>query len=316
MIPVRVASRSVAAHDVVRLELETLDGAPLPPFTAGSHIDVILANGLTRQYSLSSPPGHVDRYRIAVLREPGSRGGSRFVHDALLEGMTLNISPPRNLFHLHEEAQTYVLLAGGIGVTPLLAMAYRLTALGKDFVLHYCARAPSRAAFLDELKTAPFADQVRLHFDDDPETRLDLDQALCDPTPHGRLYVCGPNGFMDFVVQGAGARGWSPEHIHQEHFAGAAILEGQDRAFDLVITSTGQTLTVGPDQTAAQALEAAGIFVPLSCEQGVCGTCLTGVLTGQPDHRDLFQTEEEKASNLMFTPCCSRAKTPTLTLDL
>ena len=316
MIPVRIASRSVAAQDVVRLELEPLDGAPLPPFTAGSHIDVILSNGLTRQYSLSSPPGHGDRYRIAVLREPESRGGSQFVHDALVEGMTINISPPRNLFHLHEEAETYVLLAGGIGVTPLLAMAYRLTALGKPFVLHYCARAPSRAAFLDELKTAPFADHVHLHFDDDPDKRLDLDQALCEPSPDRRLYVCGPNGFMGFVVQGAGARGWSPEHIHQEHFAGAAIVEGQDRAFDLVIASTGQTLTVRPDQTAAQVLEAAGVFVPLSCEQGVCGTCLTGVLTGQPDHRDLFQTEEEKASNLMFTPCCSRARTSSLTLDL
>ena len=315
MIPVRVASRSVAAHDVVRLELETLDGSPLPPFTAGSHIDVILANGLTRQYSLSSPPGHGDRYRIAVLREPESRGGSQFVHDALLEGMTLSISPPRNLFHLHEESRTYVLLAGGIGITPLLAMAYRLSALGKDFVLHYCARAPSRAAFLDELKARPFA-HVRLHFDDAPETQLDLDQALCDPSPDRRLYVCGPNGFMDFVVQGARARGWSPEHIHQEHFAGAAIPEGHDRAFALVIASTGQTITVGPDQTAAHALEAAGVFVPLSCEQGVCGTCLTGILAGQPDHRDLFQTEAEKASNLMFTPCCSRARTPVLTLDL
>ena len=316
MIPVRVASRVVAAEDVVQLELEALDRAPLPPFTAGSHIDLILGNGLTRQYSLASPPDHHDRYRIAVLREPQSRGGSQFVHDALVEGAALNISTPRNLFDLHEEADTYVLLAGGIGVTPLLAMAYRLTTLGKRFVLHYCAREPSRAAFLNELAGAPFADQVRFHFDIDPHTRLDLNQALQDPSPTRRLYVCGPKGFMDFIVRGAVEREWSPEHIHQEHFAGVTVVDAEDRAFELVIASTGQKLTVGRNQTAAQALEAAGVFVALSCEQGICGTCLTKVLAGRPDHRDLFQTAEEKSGNSMFTPCCSRAQTPSLTLDL
>ena len=316
MIPVRVASRSVAAQDIIRLELEALEGASLPPFTAGSHIDLILGNGLTRQYSLCNAPGMDDVYRIAVLREPSSRGGSQFVHDVLAEGATLHVSPPRNLFDLDETAESFVLAAGGIGVTPLLAMAYKLHAVGKPFVLHYCAREPSRAAFLDELGAAPFAHRVRLHFDVDPTTRLSLDEALAGPAPTRSLYICGPNGFMDFVAEGAIKRGWAAERIHREYFAGAAVKAEGDQPFDIVLASTGQTLTVGADQTAAEVLEAAGVFIPLSCEQGVCGTCLTTVLAGRPDHRDMFQTDDERQSNLAFTPCCSRALTPSLTLEL
>jgi len=314
MIPVRVASRVIAAQDVVRLELEPLEGA-LPSFTAGSHIDLVLGNGLTRQYSLCNAPGDDGPYRIAVLREATSRGGSQAVHDDLIEGATLQISPPRNLFDLNETADSYLLVAGGIGITPILAMAYRLYAIGKPFSLHYCARDPARAAFLDELTSAPFADMVHLHFDSDPTTGLSAD-AFQAPSPGRRLYVCGPTGFMDFIIKRAADLGWDGDQIHREYFAAAPLATDQNRPFDLVIASTGQTLTVGADQTAAQVLEAAGVFVPLSCEQGICGTCLTPVLFGQPDHRDLFQTDEEKQSNLLFAPCCSRAMTPSLTLDL
>lgn len=315
MIPVRVASREIAAQDVVRLELEPLEGA-LPSFTAGSHIDLVLGNGLTRQYSLCNAPGGHNLYRIAVLREPTSRGGSQAVHDDLIEGATLQISPPRNLFDLNETADSYLLVAGGIGITPILAMAYRLHAIGKPFGLHYCTRDPARAAFLDELTAAPFADVVHLHFDSDPTTGLSADHAFQDPSSGRRLYVCGPTGFMDFIIKRAADQGWDGDQIHREYFAAAPLTTDQNRPFDLVIASTGQTLMVSPDQTAAQVLEAAGVFVPLSCEQGICGTCLTPVLSGQPEHRDLFQTDEEKQSNLLFTPCCSRAMTPSLTLDL
>lgn len=316
MIPVRVASRAIAAQDVVRLELEPLEGASLPSFTAGSHIDLVLGNGLTRQYSLCNAPGGDGLYRIAVLREPTSRGGSQAVHDDLTEGATLQISPPRNLFDLNEAADSYLLVAGGIGITPILAMAYRLYAIGKPFSLHYCTRDPARAAFLDELTAAPFADLVHLHFDSDPTTGLSPDRALQDPSPGRHLYVCGPTGFMDFIIKRAADQGWDGDQIHREYFASAPLATDQNRPFDLVIASTGQTLTVSADQTAAQVLEAAGVFVPLSCEQGICGTCLTPVLSGRPDHRDLFQTDEEKQTNLLFTPCCSRALTPSLTLDL
>jgi len=314
MLKVRVASRAQAAEGVVRLDLVCAEGRDLPPFSAGAHVDVFLKDGLTRQYSLCNDPAERDRYRIAVLREPASRGGSAYVHDALLEGATLDIGLPRNLFALDETAEEHLLFAGGVGVTPILAMARRLHALGAPFTLHYCARERSRAAFLDELAAAPFAGSVRLAFDAEPETRLDLDAVLASPHPGRRLYVCGPGGFMDHVIGAARARGWRPDWIRKEHFAAAP--QGGSEAFELVIASTGQVVPVAAGQSAAQALEAAGVFVPVSCEQGVCGTCLTRVLEGRPDHRDAFQTDAERAAGDQFTPCCSRALSPRLVLDL
>jgi vanillate monooxygenase ferredoxin subunit len=316
MIKVRVASRAQVAEDIVRLDLVCPEGRELPPFSAGAHVDLFLGNGLTRQYSLCNDPAERGRYRIAVLRDPASRGGSTYVHEALAEGATLDISAPRNLFALDETAKEHALFAGGVGVTPILAMARRLHALGSPFVFHYCARDRSRAAFLDELAAAPFADAMRLSFDAEPGTRLDLDAALADPSPGRRLYVCGPGGFMAHVIDGALARGWSPDQIRKEHFAAAPAPEGGDRPFELVIASTGQVVPVAVGQSAAQALEEAGVFVPVSCEQGVCGTCLTRVIEGEPEHRDAFQTNAEKAAGDQFTPCCSRARTPRLVLDL
>jgi vanillate O-demethylase ferredoxin subunit len=316
MIRVRVASRALVAEGIVSLDLVCPEGRDLPPFEAGAHVDLHLGNGLIRQYSLCSDPAVRSHYRIAVLREPASRGGSAYVHDSLTAGATLDISPPRNLFALDETAQAHLLFAGGVGVTPILAMARRLWTLGQPFVFHYCARERSRAAFLDELATAPFADQVRLSFDAEPDTRLDLDRVLADPAPGRRLYVCGPGGFMTHVIDGALTRGWSSDQIRKEHFAAAPVAEGQDRPFELMIASSGQIVKVTAGQTAAQALEAAGVFVPVSCEQGVCGTCLTRVIEGEPDHRDAFQTDDERAANDQFTPCCSRAGSPRLVLDL
>lgn len=316
MIKVRVASRARVAEDIVRLDLVHAEGGELPPFSAGAHVDLLLGNGLTRQYSLCNDPAERGLYRIAVLREPASRGGSAYVHDALAEGATLDIGAPRNLFALDETAREHLLFAGGVGITPMLAMAYRLHGLGARFTLHYCARTRSRAAFLDVLASAPFADAVRLAFDDEPDTRLDLDAALSAPSPDRRLYACGPSGFMRFVTEGAAASGWTPGQIRQEHFAAETVPRGENQPFDLVIASSGQVVPVAADQTAAQALEAAGVFVPLSCEQGVCGTCLTRVIEGEVDHRDAFQTDAEKAEGAYFTPCCSRARGPRLLIDL
>jgi vanillate O-demethylase ferredoxin subunit len=251
-----------------------------------------------------------------VLREPASRGGSAHVHEVLAQGAALTIGTPRNLFALDETAGEHLLFAGGIGVTPILAMARRLHALGAPFTLHYCARSRSRAAFLDELTAAPFAAAIRLAFDDEPDTRLDLDASLTDPSPQRRLYVCGPAGFMRVVSDGAAARGWAPDQIRKEHFAAEADPAIKNQPFELVIASSGQIVPVAAEQTAAQALEAAGLFVPLSCEQGVCGTCLTRVIEGEADHRDAFQTDAEKAAGEYFTPCCSRARGSRLVIDL
>ncbi len=293
-----------------------MDGAPLPSFGAGSHIDVQLPGGLTRQYSLCNDSGERHRYRIAVLRDPASRGGSTAMHDAVHEGDVLHISEPRNHFPLHHAART-LLFAGGIGVTPLLCMAQRLAAIGADFTLHYCTRSPERTAFSDEIAASPFADRVRFHHDSGPPSqKLNLQKVLAQPDPGTHLYICGPTGFIGHVVDTAKANGWGSDQTHLEYFGAAPQDTAGDRAFEVKIASTGRTYAVEAGQSVVQALQANGIEILTSCEQGVCGTCITRVLEGEPDHRDLYFTDEEKAQNDQFTPCCSRSRSKVLVLDL
>ena len=315
-ITVKVRRKRQEAQDIASFELARLDGGALPAFSAGSHIDVHLPGGLVRQYSLCNEAGEHDHYRIAVLRDPTTRGGSAGMHDTVNEGDTLSISEPRNHFPLVHAKRT-VLLAGGIGVTPLLCMAHRLAAVGADFSLHYCTRSPDRTAFRDEIAASRFADRVQFHHDDgDPAQKLDLSGAIGKADPGTHVYVCGPTGFIDFVVKGAKNAGFSPEQIHLEYFGAAPQDTAADKAFDVRIASSGQSITVGAKQTVTDALAAHGIEILTSCEQGVCGTCITRVLEGECDHRDLYFTDEEKAKNDQFTPCCSRAKGQLLVLDL
>lgn len=198
-IPVRVAARHVEAQDIVSLELKPVADAALPTFGAGAHIDVHLPGGLVRQYSLCNPPSNGAYYRIAVLRDAHSRGGSQAVHDQLLEGSTLAISPPRNHFPLDDQAPYHLLLAGGIGITPLWAMAQALSQAGKPFQLHFCTRSRERTPFIDTLAAAPYAAQVQHHFDDGPATqKLDIAATLQQVPAGTHLYVCGPQGFEQF----------------------------------------------------------------------------------------------------------------------
>lgn len=315
MLEVRVVERREEADGVVCLFLAPHDGGPLPPFEAGAHIDLSLGDGLTRQYSLCGDPADASLYRIGVLLPSQSRGGSAWVHRYLVEDARISISAPRNLFALDESLDEYVLLAGGIGITPILAMAWRLHTLGKAFSFHYCARSRSQAAFRQELADAPFASQVLFHFDDRDDAPLDLDKALAGSSASRGLYVCGPGGFMDFVLDGALKRGWSTSELHREDFTNE-IDTGGDSAFTLIINGTGAEIQVPAGVTAASALEAAGYFVPTSCEQGICGSCLTPVLEGVPDHRDTFQTKDEQSRNDQFTPCCSRALTESLVVQI
>jgi vanillate O-demethylase ferredoxin subunit len=313
---VRVVSKRQEARDICSFELARPDGAPLPAFSAGSHIDVHVPGGPVRQYSLCNDAGEHHRYRIAVLRDAASRGGSTGMHDRVNEGDELTISEPRNHFPLVHARRT-VLLAGGIGVTPLLCMAQRLAATGADFALHYCTRSAERTAFRDEILASPFAQRVQFHFDDGGADQvLNLPAALGPHDPGTHLYVCGPSGFINHVTQVARGMGWTDAQIHVEFFTGAAQDTGADRAFDVRIASSGQVIRVEANQTVVQALAAQGIEVLTSCEQGVCGTCITRVLEGECDHRDLYFTDEEKAKNDQFTPCCSRAKSGVLVLDL
>lgn len=315
---VRVASRRTEALDICALDLMAADGGALPPFTAGAHIDVHLPGGLVRQYSLCNAPGNTQRYQIAVLRDAASRGGSAAVHAHLTEGTELSIGAPRNLFPLNESAPHHLLLAGGIGITPLLSMAEWLHGRGECFSLHHATRSRERTPFMQRLAAAPFARQVHHHHDDGaPEQRLNLGATLRAAPTGSHLYVCGPNGFMEAVLAEARAQGWDEARLHREYFGAApSLATANDGGFELEIASSGQVIRVPPEQTALAALLAAGLDIPMSCEQGVCGTCLTGVKAGTPDHRDHYLMPEEQAANNQFLPCCSRALSPRLVLDL
>jgi vanillate monooxygenase ferredoxin subunit len=315
-LAVTVVRKRQEAQDIASFELARTDGAPLPAFSAGSHIDVQVPGGLTRQYSLCNDAAEQHRYRIAVLRDPTSRGGSTAMHDRVNEGDVIHISEPKNHFPLHPAPHS-LLFAGGIGVTPLLCMAQRLTTIASDFTLHYCTRSPQRTAFRDEIEASAFAQRVRFHFDNGPPSqKLHLENVLKAADPGTRLYVCGPTGFIDHVVNTAKAWSWNSDQIHVEYFGALPQDHAADNAFDVKLASTGKTYSVPAGKTVVQALMAHGIEILTSCEQGVCGTCITRVLEGEPDHRDLYFTEEERAKNDQFTPCCSRSRSRMLVLDL
>jgi len=316
MIEVQVAARHDEALDICSYELVAVGGQALPAFSAGSHIDVHLPGGLVRQYSLCNHPEERHRYLIGVLKDPASRGGSHSLHEQILPGMRLQISEPRNLFTLAPQARRSLLFAGGIGITPILCMAEHLAQSGAAFELHYCARSQERAAFVERLRRSPYADRVFLHFDEEPDTALDAAALLAKPSDDLHLYVCGPGGFMQHVLDTAKDQGWAQDCLHREYFAAAPIDTRADGSFSVKLASSGQVFEVPADRSIVQVLESHGIDVPVSCEQGVCGTCLTRVLEGVPEHRDLFLTEAEQACNDQFTPCCSRSKTPLLVLDL
>lgn len=313
LIQVEITSRVQEADGVVSLDLRALDGAALPRFEAGAHIDVHVAEGCVRQYSLCNDPSEDDRYRLGILLEANSRGGSSAIHAGFAVGQRLAISAPRNNFRLIEDAGRSLLLAGGIGVTPLVAMAHRLQSLGADFAFHYCARTLARTAFQRELTQSSFADKVTLHIDEQGPG-LDIDAVLAGVAPGDHLYICGPAGFIEFVSAAAKRLGWPGGQVHLEHFA--AEIDATGDAFEVEARRSGVTVMVPGDKTIAQVLLAAGIDVPLSCEQGVCGTCVTEVIEGVPDHRDLFLSEDEQAANAEMAICCSRARSARLVLNI
>lgn len=312
-LDVVVSARNDEADGIASFELKA-DGTTLPPFEAGAHIDVYLPGPMVRQYSLCNPPGERHRYVIAVLREPAGRGGSTRMHD-LKSGDRLRISRPRNAFALDADGGTKLLIAGGIGITPLKAMAHALAARGDDFQLHYFARSASRAAFRDALASEPFAKRVHFHFDEEGAGLSLLEERL-SPDRIGHVYVCGPTGFIGEVRDRALARGFAQRQIHFEHFSVNTAATVASSSFVVEAVRSGVTVTVGEDESIARALERAGVQVLTSCEQGLCGACLTPILEGVPDHRDEYQTDAEKAENRKITVCCSRALTPVLRLDI
>jgi vanillate monooxygenase ferredoxin subunit len=313
-LELRILSRRVEAEDVIALVLASPNGDDLPPFSAGAHVDVEAAPGLIRQYSLCNNPHHRDHYEIAVLRDPASRGGSIAIHDRFREGDLIRVSEPRNHFALQPVDSEALLIAGGIGVTPLLCMAERLSSLGAQFVMHYCTRTLERTAFRNRIAETAFADRVLFHHDDGPqEQRLDPQALFAGAARNADAYVCGPPAFIDWVYAAAGKAGFPKDRIYREYFAAAANeSECGETPFQLRIASTGDVIDVGANESAVAALARHGIEIPVSCEQGVCGTCVTRVIEGDPDHRDMLMID----TNDEFTPCCSRAFSALLVLDL
>lgn len=316
-LDVTVASRTSETNDIITLELVNANGEGLPAFDAGAHIDIHIPGGIIRQYSLCNDPSEKHRYKVGILKDAASRGGSIAIHENIKEGDTLTISTPRNHFPLAKDAQHSILLAGGIGVTPILCMAERLTASDSSFELHYCTRTPERTAFKNRIAKSSYAAKVIHHFDNGAKDQLlDIPNLLAKPTAGTHLYVCGPKGFMDIVLSTARTAGWQEEQLHYEFFSGEVAIKEDDGSFELYLAKSDKTLKIGAEETIIDALENAGIEIAVSCESGVCGTCLTKIIEGTPDHRDMYLTPKEQAKNDQFLPCCSRSKTPRLVVDI
>ena len=316
VIDVIVRRRTVEAEGINSYELVSRNGDKLPGFSAGAHIHVYLENGLTRQYSLCHPCADPASYVIAVNRETESRGGSAHIHQHWQLDSAVRISPPANHFPLVTGAPA-LLFAAGIGVTPILAMSEELSARGDTFDLHYSAQLPDKAAFADHLTRSKYAGNVHLYFSRSPASRrMDARQVLARSSTDRHIYVCGPERFIKAVLDEAAAQGWTSDKLHREFFTRTENAAASSGLFTLELARSGKTLEVGVDQTALEALASAGFEVPSSCEVGVCGTCLTRVIDGIPDHQDTFLSDKEHDRNDCFTPCCSRSKTAKLVVDL
>ncbi|MDA3627414.1 PDR/VanB family oxidoreductase [Saccharopolyspora sp. WRP15-2] len=310
---VRVAEVVDEAVGVRALKLVRDDGAPFDAYRAGAHVDVTGPTGVLRQYSLCGRPDDRESLLIAVKREPESRGGSVALH-AVEVGEHLEVSAPRNLLGIAEQAERHVLVAGGIGVTPLLGMAHELHRVGAEFELHYFARTRDEAAFADLLEHE-FREDVHLHFGvpraDQPALLAEVAGQL---TPAAHVYTCGPQGFMDQVT-GVFAPVVGEDHVHVEHFTAAEVDTSADTSFTVEL-DTGEVFEVPADKSILAVLEEGGVDVAKSCEEGICGSCVSGVLEGVPDHRDNCLSSSDRAAGDQMALCVSRALCDKLVIEL
>lgn len=316
----------LAGNDIKAIEIAAADGAALPAAEAGAHIDVHLPDGAVRQYSITAPGPTPERYVIAVLRDPQSRGGSRYLVEHLQAGDRLAITGPRNNFTLDETGVAYRLIAGGIGVTPLLAMARRLVALGRDVDFHYLVRSRERLAFMDELSALLPAHALHVHVDDEAGLP-DLDALTGDPAPGHHIYACGPEPLLGAVR--AATADWPGRNVRFERFQNTPAPEpdtaetgNTDATADsaticqVELRQSGVTFELEADETLLEALERQQIEMPSLCQEGICGTCAVGVIEGDIEHRDALQDDEEKSQNDVMYVCVSRPRGAHLVLDL
>ena len=308
MVPRRVTRAERIAADIHAFELRDPGGGELPEFTAGAHVSVRTPNGMVRKYSLANDPAERDRYVIAVKRETPSRGGSESMIRDVAVSHELPVAPPVNNFELAKSPAGHTFVAGGIGITPIMAMIRHLTVTGERFKLYYCTRSADATAFRDEL-ISDFRSQVVIHHDaGDPAKALDLWPIL--EKPKGHLYCCGPRGLMQAVRDMTGH--WSPSAVHFEAFTDTAP-RPDDKPFKVKLARSDETIAVPVGTTILEALRAHGLDVPSSCESGTCGTCRTTLIAGEADHRDLALADDERAGKIMV--CVSRALSDTLVID-
>jgi phthalate 4,5-dioxygenase reductase subunit len=305
-----VARRRELTPDIAEFTLVAADGQSLPDFTPGAHITVQTPSGAMRRYSLVGTGEEPESYVIAVKREPDSRGGSRSMHEQVQEGTELTVEPPENEFPM-KDAPKYLLIAGGIGITPIYSMAQKLAEEGKVFSIIYCTRSPEQTAYREELQAA-FPGKVKLHHDNgDPAKAYDFWDHFAEPqTMH--VYCCGPKPLMEEIKAVSGH--WPEGRVNFEDFKPVEVVRADDHEFKVELARSGQTVTVPADKSILEALRENGFKTPSSCESGTCGTCKTRFLSGEPDHRDMVLMDEEKADTIMI--CVSRAKSGDLVLDL
>jgi vanillate O-demethylase ferredoxin subunit len=309
----RVCSITYLAEAINGYELVDPRGRDLPRFAAGAHVDLRFGN-LVRQYSLYNDPAERRRYCIAVLREEDGRGGSRRLHDDLRAGDLLEVSMPRNNFPLAGDAERHLLIAGGIGITPIMSMIPELQRRGADFRLYYCARSAGRTAFREDLAGLAARGYVEFHYDGgDPRQGLDIRAMLRDPPPGTHLYYCGPASLMAAAAEAAKA--WPAGTVHCEYFTAApAVSLVEDKPFRIRLAKRGVEYEIPIGETIVGVLRRHGIVVPTSCELGYCGACVTRYLEGEPDHRDQVLREYGRGRFVLI--CCARSKSPILHLDL
>lgn len=315
----KVVKTEAKTPQIRGLTLAAADGGTLPGFSAGSHIRVQLPDGDDRPYSLVNADPSTDatkapeHYRLGVRLEEESEGGSKFMH-ALKEGDTLTATGPKNDFKLVASDAPVVLVAGGIGVTPIISMAAELRAAGRPFHFHYTGRSRPLMAFVDEIE-AVCGDALTVYCDDESDNCIDLKKLVdaCDTAGH--IYVCGPRGMIEATREIAHDAGFAKDHVHFELFDKPAKT-GDEAAFEVEISSTGQVFTIPPDKSIIDVLEAEGVDLLYDCQRGDCGICQTTVLEGIPEHRDVILTDEERAANNVMQICVSRAKSGKLVLDL
>ncbi|MBE9537595.1 MAG: 2Fe-2S iron-sulfur cluster binding domain-containing protein [Proteobacteria bacterium] len=304
--PVKVARRIELTEHIFQLEFSSLDGGPVPSFEAGAHIDVVVTPEIQRQYSLAGDPADDSRYILGIQKEDQGRGGSKLIHAMFHEGRTVFVTPPRNHFPLDEDAEFTLLMGGGIGITPMIAMGHRLHALGKEFIVHFSAKTTEQSGYAGYLKQQPWADRVFFHFSQEGN-RADINELIPQHQPGFKLYTCGGDRYMDGVFDTAEAKGWPEDCKSREYFSVPEQPDYENHPFILELTSSGRTVEVTAEQTATEALALAGVQVETKCSDGICGVCAVGHTSGDIEHRDFVLSKKERENKVIL--CCSRPPT-------